>query len=109
MAQRSPVRLTMSYKVPSTRKAYRVLTREVGDDGLSFVSEQPLDQNDLLEAELILPDRPAPIVFSAQVRFCQPATGGKDFHVDVRFTTIDPKHLALIKQFVAVNAIIPPM
>ena len=110
---RSQVRLTVTYTVLSTKKAYRALTRDVGGDGVGVLADQPLNLGEKVTAELILPDRPAPVPFEGEVVQCAPvprmagSEATASHLIDIKFVTLDPKQLASIKQYVAMNALPP--
>ena len=104
-------RLVTFIKDPATGKVHRALTRDLGGTGVCLVTNEPLEVGVAIEGELKLPDRKAPVTFSAVVVWSQviQKEPGQPLdrptrEVGVKFVRIDPKDRALIQQHVALNA-----
>ena len=110
---RAWTRLVTFVKFVDTGKVLRALTRDISGAGVCFVMEKLLDPGTQLELEIKLPDREAPIAFTAEVvwskAIAEPRKSyeGPTSETGVRFVTIDPKDHALILQFAALNAMPP--
>ena len=105
-------RLTTIFKNLKTGKVRRALTKDLGGVGMCLVTEEILEPGTPLEVEFTLPDRPAPVMCQVEVVWSRPlrmptkSYENPTAETGVKFTTIDPKDLALLKQYVALNA--PP-
>ena len=104
-------RLVTFVKNPATGKVHRALTRDLGGIGVCLITNEPLESGAAIEAELKLPDREAPVTFSAAVvwsRVIDEPGRSRDRptrEVGVQFVRIDPKDRALIQQYAALNAL----
>ncbi len=106
-------RLTMIFKILDTGKVQRTLTKNVGGIGVCFVSEEQFQPGAKLDIEVKFPDRDTPVRFTADVIWSRPVGEPRKSYqpptveTGVQFVTIDPKDLALIRQYTALNA--PPL
>ena len=106
-------RLLTFVRTQDTGKTVRVLTKDIGGGGISFVSEEPLEKDMLVTVEVKLPDREQPIAFLAAVAWSLPVKeatksyGRSAWEVGVKFVSIDPKEQALMVQYAALNALPP--
>ena len=106
------MKLITFIKVLETGKVQRSLTKDLSGVGLRLVTEQPLSPGTPLEVEMKLPDREGPLTFTAEVVWSKPISEQRKSYeaptaeTGVKFVNVDPKILALIKQYAALNA--PP-
>ena len=106
------VKLMAFLKVLETGKVQRALTKDLSGVGLRLVTEQPLNPGTPLEVEVPLPDRGAPLTFTAEVVWSKPISEQRKSYeattaeTGVKVVNVDPTVLALIKQYAAMNA--PP-
>ena len=105
-------RLVTFVKDPATGKVHRALTRDLGGVGVCLITNEPLEVGVAIEGELKLPDREAPVSFSAVVVWSQviQKEPGETLdrptrEVGVKFVRIDPKDRVLIQQHAALNAL----
>ena len=93
-------------------KVQRSLTKDLSGVGLRLVTEQLLNPGTSLEVEIKLPDRGAPLTFTAEVVWSKLISEQRKSYdattaeTGIKFVNVDPKVLALIKQYAAMNA--PP-
>lgn len=106
-------KLTTVFKIVKTGKVRRGLTKNISGVGICFVADEPIEPGEPLDVELQLPDRAAPITFSAAVVWSRPTGGPRKSYetptieIGVRFVTIDSKDVALLGQYAALNALPP--
>ena len=104
-------RLTTVFKVVSTGKIHRALTRDISGGGVCFSTEELLDGNEVLEVEVKLPDRTKVILFSGVVMWSRlvkrplHSYEAATFNVGVRFVSIDPKERSLLVAYAQMNAL----
>jgi hypothetical protein len=104
------VRLLTWLKFPNGQ-VLRSLTKDVSGAGVCVVTEGTVEPGTLLEVEIKLPDREAPIkfmggaVWSKAVAEPAKAYQAPTAETGVRFVSIDPKEQALILQYAKLNAI----
>lgn len=112
-AGRTPARIMTFMKFPKTGKVQRVLTKDISAVGLRIVTEGVLESGTTLEVEMTLPDGSPPIGFTVEVVWSQAIQEPRKSYeiptaeTGVKFVTIDPKQLSLIRQFVAFNTPLP--
>ena len=105
-------RLPSTFKIITTGKVRRALTKDVSAGGISFITEELLEPGTALEVELKLPDREAPIIFLGEVAWSRPvgpppkSYQNPTAETGIKFVSIDPKERALITQYAKLNA--PP-
>ena len=110
---RIPARLMTFIRFPKTGKVWRALTVDVSAGGIRLVTDELLEPGTVLELELKLPDREAPVACTAEVVRSVFVEGGPNTsaHVTVesalKFTQIDPKDQSLLLLYTRFNA--PPM
>ena len=103
-------RLTAIFKILTTGKVRRALTKDVSGGGVCFVTEGLLEPGTALEIELKLPDRAEPIRFTGEVAWSRPVGGTTKRYANptaetgVRFVAIDAKDRALVLQYTTLNA-----
>ena len=105
-------RLPSMFKIITTGKVRRALTKDISAGGVCFITEELLEPGTALEVELKLPDRDAPIKFLGEVAWSRPiGPAPKSYQnptaeTGIKFVSIDPKDRALIVQYAKLNA--PP-
>ena len=105
-------RLTAIFKNLKTGKVRRALTKDVSGLGLCLVTEEILEPGTLLGVEIKLPDREAPITFTAEVVWSRPIMLSRKSYENptgetgIRFLGIDPKDQKLLRAYATINA--PP-
>ena len=109
---RLDARLTTLFTIVETGRVRRALTQNVGGLGLAFTGEELFPPGTRLDVELQLPDRATPLAFGAEVIWSQPTGEPHKSYEDpvvrtgTKFLDVDAKQMALIRQYVALNA--PP-
>ena len=105
-------RLPSMFKIITTGKVRRALTKDISAGGVCFITEELLEPGTALEVELKLPDREAPIIFLGEVTWSRPigpppkSYQNPNSEAGIKFVSIDPKDRALIMQYAKLNA--PP-
>jgi hypothetical protein len=104
-------RLMTFIKHPETGKVRRALTKDIGGIGLCLETEEPYPSGMVLELEMKLPDRKAPIRFTGEVVWsspAQPESVRKRTHhaIGIRFVRISSRALLIIQQYASLHA--PP-
>lgn len=106
-------RLTTVFKVASTGKIHRALTRDISGGGVCFSTEELLEGGEVLEVEVRLPDRSQPVLFSGVVSWSrlvrrpQHSYEAATFNVGVQFVSINPKDRNLLVAYAQMNALPP--
>lgn len=106
-------KLTTVFKIVKTGKVRRGLTKNISGVGICLVADEPIEPGEPLDVELQLPDRVAPVTFSAAVVWSRPTGGPRKSYetptieIGVRFVTIDSKDAVLLGQYAALNALPP--
>ncbi len=79
------------------------------------MTDETIEPGEPLDVELQLPDRAAPITFSAEVVWSRPTGGPRKSYetptieIGVKFITIDSKDVSLLGQYAALNALPPEL
>ena len=103
-------RLISFYKVVSTGKVRRAMTKNIGGGGLCFVTETLFEPSTELEVEVRLPDYANLIYFSAEVVWSRPLEGAHKRYdkataeTGIKILNIDPEEHKLLTQHVKINA-----
>ncbi len=110
---RAQSRIVTFIAFPQTGKVRRALTKDIGAGGVCVITEQLLEPGTMVDLEMTLPDRTAPIRCSAEVVWSRPIGGPRKegyenptAETGVKFVRIDPKDRTLLIQYATINA--PP-
>ena len=102
--------LLTAVTVPSTGKAQRALTKDLGPMGACLITNGLIEPKTVLVVELTLPDRDRPITFDAEViwsKIVKPAEKVYEYpkaQTGIHITRIDPKDQAIMAQYAQLNA-----
>ena len=87
-------------------KVERALTQDIGGMGACLVTSQPLAPGTVIGVEIKLPDREALVAGTATVVWSRQLPDGKGrAETGITFTSIDPKELAILQQYVKLNSV----
>ena len=108
---RTSLHLTVFVKFSAKKTAgsvIRALTKDIGEGGTCLLTEEPIAVGTMLELEILLPDRPVPVVCAGEVMWArivnnQSASEQGKVENGVKFVTIAPKDKALLLQFSRLN------
>jgi len=106
---RVQTRLTIIIKNLDTKRVWRTLTNDISSLGVCVVMEEFWEPGVKLEFTIKLPDRDAPVtcmaevVWSRFVRAPQKSYESSIRAVGMKFTKIQSKDEALLKQYLAMN------